>query len=114
MTITTTIKLNLLPLGSYDILIGIYWITTHMMKLNCYDKVLECLNNEGDPITLQGMKSPITCIMISVVQVKHCRRKGCSLYAIQIIEEKGTNTYPFENDPNLSQYSDVFPGLLPS
>jgi len=33
--------------------------------------------------------------MISMVWVKHYSRKGCTLYAIQIIEEKGTSAYPF-------------------
>ena len=34
----TFVKLNVLPLGSYDILIGMDWLEQHGVILNCYDK----------------------------------------------------------------------------
>ena len=34
-------KLNVLPLGSYDILIGMDWFET---KLDCYNKTFECMD----------------------------------------------------------------------
>ena len=32
------VDLNVLPLGSYDILIGMHWLEDHRVKLNCYNK----------------------------------------------------------------------------
>jgi hypothetical protein len=37
----TQATLNILPLGSYDVLLGMDWIASHKAKLNCYEKVLE-------------------------------------------------------------------------
>jgi hypothetical protein len=34
--------LNILPLGSYDVLLGMDWLAAHETKLNCYEKTLEC------------------------------------------------------------------------
>ena len=38
--LNTTIKLNILPLGSYDILIGMDWLETHRAIIDFYIKVL--------------------------------------------------------------------------
>ena len=34
----TVVKLNVLPVGSYDILIGMDWLEQHRVVLNCFDK----------------------------------------------------------------------------
>jgi hypothetical protein len=38
----TQATLNMLPLGSYDLLIGMDWLATHKTKLEYYNKTLEC------------------------------------------------------------------------
>ena len=40
------VKLNVPPLGSYDILIGMEWLEQHTVILNCYDKTFTCINND--------------------------------------------------------------------
>jgi hypothetical protein len=50
--------LNMLPLGSYDLLIGMDWLASHKTKLDCYNKTLECEDEEGRKITLQGIQNP--------------------------------------------------------
>ena len=40
----TYANLNMLPLGSYDILIGIDWLEAHKVKLDCYNKAFECMD----------------------------------------------------------------------
>jgi hypothetical protein len=52
--------LNMLPLGSYDLLIGMDWFATHKTKLDCYNKTLECEDEEGRKITLQGFQKPVS------------------------------------------------------
>jgi hypothetical protein len=39
----TQATLNILSLGSYDLLIGMDWIATHKSRLDCYHKTLECV-----------------------------------------------------------------------
>jgi hypothetical protein len=51
--------LNVLPLGSYDLLIGMDWLASHKARLDSYHKTLECVSKEGKRITLQGIRKPI-------------------------------------------------------
>jgi hypothetical protein len=52
--------LNILPLGSYDLLIGMDWLAAHKARLDCYHKTLECVSKEGKRITLP--RDPKTCL----------------------------------------------------
>ena len=46
--------LIVLPLGSYDILIGMDWLEKHQVILNCFQNTFTCLNKEGERITAIG------------------------------------------------------------
>ena len=48
----TRATLNILPLGSYDLLFGMDWLAAYKSKLDCYHKTLECVNEEGRKMTL--------------------------------------------------------------
>lgn len=42
-----TVDFNVLPLGSYDDIIGMDWVERHSLsKVQCYNKVLECIDGE--------------------------------------------------------------------
>ncbi len=40
-------NLNIIPLGSYHVLIGMDWLESHHAKLDCYSKTFTCLDEEG-------------------------------------------------------------------
>ena len=44
----TRVDLNVLHLGSYDVFLGMDWLAAHKEKLNCYEKTLECEDEEGN------------------------------------------------------------------
>jgi hypothetical protein len=44
-------------LGSYDCLIGMDWLHQHHVVLDCYNKALTCLDEEGNLRTVQGIPS---------------------------------------------------------
>jgi hypothetical protein len=50
--LSTQATLNILPLGSYDRLVGMDRLATYKTKLDCYHKTLDCENEEGRKITL--------------------------------------------------------------
>jgi hypothetical protein len=56
----TQATLNVLPLGSYDLLIGMDWLATYKDRLDCYHKTLECVSEEGKRITLQGIQKLVS------------------------------------------------------
>ena len=52
--LVTCAVMNVLPLGSYDILIGMDWSEAHREKLDCYNKTFECLDEEGNLRVVKG------------------------------------------------------------
>jgi hypothetical protein len=40
--------LNILPLGSYDVFLGMDWLASHKEKLNCYKNIVECEDEKGN------------------------------------------------------------------
>jgi hypothetical protein len=100
--------LNVLPLGSYNLLIGMDWLATHKAKLDCYHKTLECVSKEGKRITLQGIQKPVSVRQISTLQMRKYYQKGCPLYEIQVLKTiEGAKPSP-DDHPVLREYRDVF------
>ena len=56
----TIVKLDVLPLSSYDLLIGMDWLEQHRVILNCYDKTFTCINNEEKSISVKGIPRKTT------------------------------------------------------
>jgi len=109
----TQATLNILPLGSYDLLIGMDWLATYKARLDCYHKTLECVSEEGRRITLQGIQKPVSVRRISALQMRKYCRKGCPLYAIQVLESVEDDKPSLEDHPTLREYRDVFPEEVP-
>ena len=42
--LVTCVDLNVLLLGSYDVLIGMDWLEAHKVKLDCYNNNFECMD----------------------------------------------------------------------
>ena len=49
----TLAYLNVTPLGSYDVLIGMDWLTTDRAILDCYNKTYTSLYEEGNKVTVK-------------------------------------------------------------
>ena len=49
------VDMNILPLGSYDMLIGMDWLEKHRVILNCYDKTFTCIDDTGNTIKVKGI-----------------------------------------------------------
>ena len=58
--LATCVDLNVLPLGSYDVLIRMDWLEAHKVKLDCYNKDFECLDEEGNSRIVKGIPKVIS------------------------------------------------------
>jgi hypothetical protein len=45
--LNTKVDVNIIPLGSYDYLIGMDWLEKHHSILDCCNKKITCLDEEG-------------------------------------------------------------------
>ena len=63
----TCVDLNILPLGSYDVLIGMDWLEAHTVNVNYYNKTFECMDEQGNPIVVRGIPKVIYVRHISAM-----------------------------------------------
>jgi hypothetical protein len=75
--LNTREDLNILPLDSYDCLIGMNWLDQHNAILDYHKKEFTCLDEEGNLRKVQGVPRAVTIKEISALQLKKCYRKGC-------------------------------------
>ena len=66
----TFVKLNVLPLASYDMLIGMVWLEQHRVVLNYFDKTFTYVNNDGETVNVRGIPRKTTIRQISTLQLK--------------------------------------------
>jgi hypothetical protein len=104
----TSIDLNIIPLGSYDILIGMDWLDKHHVVLNCHKKTFTCLDGNGKQSTVKGIPRPISIREISSLRLKICFRKGCQLYAAHVEEPDNKKGPSLEYFLVLQEFEYVF------
>jgi hypothetical protein len=75
---------------------------------------LECVSEEGRKITLQGIQKLVLVRQISTLQMRKYCRKGCPLYAIQLLKTIEGDKPSLEDHPTLREYRDVFLEEVPS
>jgi hypothetical protein len=114
--LSTEEDLNILPLDSYDFLIGMDWLGQHHVILDCHNKEFTCLDEEGNQRTVQGIPRAITIREISTMKLKKCYRKGCQIFATHMEEASKDKMPNIEDHAVLKDFEDVFkeiPGLPP-
>jgi hypothetical protein len=80
----TSIDINIIPLGSYDIMIGMNWLDKHHAILDFHNKNFTCLDGNGKQSTVEGVPRPISIREILALRLKRCFRKGFQLYASHV------------------------------
>jgi hypothetical protein len=65
--LSTKAELNVLPLGSYDYLIGMDWLDQHHALLNYHKKRFTCPDEEGMRKTVQGIPRAMAIREISAM-----------------------------------------------
>ena len=81
----TQVNLNVLPLGSYDIFIGMDWMQKYKVVLNCFEKTFACLDDKGERVTYKGIPRKVSVRQISALQMKKVVWKGCKFFVVHVI-----------------------------
>eukprot|EP00253_Pinus_taeda_P030332 PITA_30332 len=110
--------LNVLPLGSYDILIGMDWLERHWSLVDCKTKIIYYKDQHGARKEMQGIKRPVQVRPITATQLAKCIRYGRQIYAIQVgYADSKDRTATLDNIPIIQEFAYVFleeiPRLLP-
>eukprot|EP00253_Pinus_taeda_P011347 PITA_11347 len=109
-----TTNLNVLPLGSYDILIGMDWLEKRWSLVNCKTKTIYYRDELGIQQELQGVKRLVLVRPVTASQLGKCIKKKCQIYAIQVgYADSKDKTTMLENIPVIQEFVDVFPEEIP-
>jgi len=73
--LSTINDLNIIPLGSYHVLIGMEWLKSNRAILDCHEKTITCFNDEVLQALVKGIPRPISLRKITALQMKRCFRK---------------------------------------
>ena len=87
----TQVKLNVLPLGSYNVLIGMDWLEKHKVVLNCFEKTFTCLDEKWETIIIKGIPRKYFVRQISTLQIKKSVCKGCKVFVVHVMNDEHMN-----------------------
>ena len=57
--------------------------------MDCCDKSIKCVDDNGKPRVLPGKKKATSVRMVTAMQAKCSRMKGCVLFSVHISSDKG-------------------------
>jgi hypothetical protein len=105
--LNTKVDVNIIPLGSYECLIGMDWFEKHHAVLGCYKKTITCLDEEGQQGKVQGIPR-VVVREISAMQLKKSFIKGCQVFAVHMEYARKDIMLSIECHPVLMDFEDVF------
>ncbi|GJV34329.1 putative reverse transcriptase domain-containing protein [Tanacetum coccineum] len=106
-------KIDLMPikLGSFDVVIGMDWLSKYHAKILCDEKVVHIPIN-GETLIIRGDQSKTRLNLISCIKTERYISRGCQVFMIQVMEKK-SDEKRLEDIPVVKEFSDVFPEDLP-
>jgi hypothetical protein len=108
----TKANLYITILGSYDVVINMEWLESHEAILNCKMKRLSLVDDEGQRRVIVGQNQGFSLKFISSLQLRKSMRKGCNIYAILALIEKGI-VEGLEHLPVVREFANLFTKELP-
>ena len=66
----TAVDLQIIPLGSYDVVLGMDWLGSYRASIGCRKKIIMCQDDQGNDVQIVGIPRPISLQMIYAMQLK--------------------------------------------
>nr|GEZ79937.1 putative reverse transcriptase domain-containing protein [Tanacetum cinerariifolium] len=107
-------KIDLMPikLGSFDVAIGMDWLSKYHARIICDEKVVYIPIN-GETLIIQGDQSKTRLSLISCIKTKRYISRGCQVFVAQVMEKK-SDEKGLEDIPVVREFLDIFPEDLTS
>ncbi|KAF5767636.1 putative nucleotidyltransferase, Ribonuclease H [Helianthus annuus] len=109
-----TFPIDLIPivLGSFDVVIGMDWLSQHHAEILCKEKVIRIPRSSQEPLQVQGDKSGAVVGIISYLKAQKCLRKGHTAI-LALVTDASTKEKKLEDIPVVRDFPQVFPEDLP-
>ncbi|KAA3461508.1 RVP_2 domain-containing protein [Gossypium australe] len=105
------VDLMLLPFDEFDVILGMDWLVTHGVIVNCGKKHIELKSKNGEFILVESGNQDRSPVVISTLLTQRYLRKGYEAYLAFVLNTKETESR-IESVPILCEYLDVFPEEL--
>ncbi|KAJ0576069.1 putative nucleotidyltransferase, Ribonuclease H [Helianthus annuus] len=99
-------------LGSFDIVIGMDWLSTNQAEVVCYDKIIRIPHPTNETLLVHGEKNEMPLRIISYIKAQKCLRKGCIAFLAHIVDKKAKEL-KLEEIPVVKEFPEVFPEDFP-
>ncbi|KAK1415183.1 hypothetical protein QVD17_30955 [Tagetes erecta] len=106
------IDLMPMPLGSFDVVVGMDWLALNRAEIICNKKLVRLPLPSGEILSIQGETSGSVVGIISCIKAQKCLRKGHVSF-LAMVSEKSLDEVRIENIPIVRGYPEVFPEELP-
>ncbi|XP_076936847.1 uncharacterized protein LOC143604167 [Bidens hawaiensis] len=111
--------IDLMPieLGSFDLVIGMDWLSEHQAEVVCHEKIVRIPLPGGETLIVHGEKESATVGIISLMKAQKLLRKGHTTI-LALITDKGTDEaveeeVSIDQIPIVRDFPEVFPEDLP-
>ncbi|GJY69352.1 putative reverse transcriptase domain-containing protein [Tanacetum coccineum] len=106
-------EIDLMPikLGSFDVVIGMDWLSKYHARIICNAKVVH-IPIEGETLIIQGDRSKTRLSLISCIRTERYISRGYQDFIAQVMDKK-SDEKRLEDIPVAREFLDVFPEDLP-
>ncbi|KAJ0863760.1 putative nucleotidyltransferase, Ribonuclease H [Helianthus annuus] len=107
-------SIDLIPivLGSFDVVIGMDWLSQHQAEILCSEKIIRIPRSGQEPLEVQGDKSGAVVGIISFLKAQKCLRKGHTAI-LALVSDASVKEKKLEDIPVVRDFPQVFPEDLP-
>ncbi|XP_076916276.1 uncharacterized protein LOC143575929 [Bidens hawaiensis] len=107
-------SIDLLPveLGSFDIVIGMDWLSKSRAEIVCSEKLVRLPTPTGEFQAIQGDRSGSELKISSIMKTRKILRKGCPAFLVNVLDTKAKQR-KIDDIPVVRDFLEVFPDDLP-
>ncbi|GKC87088.1 putative reverse transcriptase domain-containing protein, partial [Tanacetum coccineum] len=106
-------EIDLMPikLGSFEVVIGMDWLSKYHARIICDEKVIH-IPIDGETLIIQGDQSKTRLSLISCIKTERYISRGYQVFVAQVMEKKSAKKQ-LEDIPVVREFLEVFPEDLP-
>ncbi|XP_021971378.1 uncharacterized protein LOC110866540 [Helianthus annuus] len=103
-------SIDLLPVefGSFDVVVGMDWLSSNRAEIVCHEKVFHILMAKEEMIVIHEEKEDTPLRIISCLKARKFLRKGCVAFLTHVVDKEAEEP-KFEDIPVVRKYAEVFP-----
>ncbi|KAJ9544925.1 hypothetical protein OSB04_024632 [Centaurea solstitialis] len=107
-------SIDLIPIkiGSFDIIVGMDWMSNHQATICCAEKIVRLALPDGSVLEVHGEKPKKDIKLVSFMKMRSHLRKECVAFMAHVVDKKAEEK-SIQDIPVVREFPEVFPEELP-